>query len=876
MSSSKSVNVPVDPKVKERDVNAKLQLYGIYSAFAQGKVPSNKQIDVALNSALEWQYLNKPDPKLSADGKKLVADLKDVIEQSKLLLLSKNHGDLLQDFIWQTQKISAADAPNVNTPLDKDTAQQHGQQALEGLRTLGTLLITNGQFRKLLSDASVLIRDIAGDAAVNTANVVKPNEDQLATLDKPAEDNTWHDAPDLSKEKIANQIKAALPIGKKDVDQAVGDASAAAHPDGSRDPNAVAEQAQKDAKAGGQSVDPVAGAKAAKDTLLSKVDDDKVEEAKQNAREYREKTREYFKGKFPKDRREQTIYRLKKMIVEIQGHSDYRQAIDTLLRLAEEYAGHTKTITQQGTAAVQDTRSKSHLQQAETDLRTLLERFANSTSFDDLFASINQIYTDADRDPELKNWFKSIDAFIRKSLQQQGYVLQDESEEEWNKLYDHGNYLLREKYKAHTDRVADEFKFIANQFEADSQNKSFAAAFDRLFKDLGNDDNGKPEFKPHLVKDLTDVLLPAFFENVRYIPIPRIEYSDPTIDAVVENLVIEGDNLAPNQLEFGSDNFWRWGRKNVESYNKNKVLLSVSGVQADLRDVAYYVKKKEGFPGITDKGVADIFLGGSGFSFKVALETADKKDRQHFFKITKVSVDVKNLNIKLKQSNHKLLFSIAKPLLTKVLRPVLEKVLEKQIRDSVNQADAFLYSIQKEVDRAIEEAKNNPDPENLQNIYQRYATAFQQQINKAQRKKEEVKASAADKEVNIAVTQHDSIFKHISLPGGISSKATEYRDLAAKGDKWESPVFSIGSASATTNLPKAADPVRKPHTAGGQVLTGGPAASSSASSGGLASGFASTTATDGIANQLGAAGPTSPPVLPQGAINPIIGAGQTL
>jgi hypothetical protein len=31
MSSSKSVNVPVDPKVKERDVNAKLQLYGIYS-----------------------------------------------------------------------------------------------------------------------------------------------------------------------------------------------------------------------------------------------------------------------------------------------------------------------------------------------------------------------------------------------------------------------------------------------------------------------------------------------------------------------------------------------------------------------------------------------------------------------------------------------------------------------------------------------------------------------------------------------------------------------------------------------------------------------------------------------------------------------------
>lgn len=90
---------------------------------------------------------------------------------------------------------------------------------------------------------------------------------------------------------------------------------------------------------------------------------------------------------------------------------------------------------------------------------------------------------------------------------------------------------------------------------------------------------------------------------------------------MVENLVIEGDNLAPNQLEFGSDNYWRWGRKGIQNKNKNKVMLSVSGVQMDLKDVSYYVKKKQGFPSITDKGVVDIFLGGTGLSFKVAMET---------------------------------------------------------------------------------------------------------------------------------------------------------------------------------------------------------------------------------------------------------------
>jgi len=73
----------------------------------------------------------------------------------------------------------------------------------------------------------------------------------------------------------------------------------------------------------------------------------------------------------------------------------------------------------------------------------------------------------------------------------------------------------------------------------------------------------------------------------------------------------------------------------------------------------------------------------------------------------------------------------------------------------------------------------------------------------------------------LAVTQHDSIFKNIQLPGGISTKATEYKDLAAKGDKWESPIFSIGSAKETSSLPKVANVTRKPHGRAGGYGTEG-------------------------------------------------------
>lgn len=109
----------------------------------------NKQIDVALNSAIASGPLSNPPAKLSSEGKKLVADLRDVIEQAKILLLTKNEGNLLQDFLWQTSQISGSGAQLPDAPVDKSTAQQHGNQALDGLRTLGTLVISNGQFRKL-------------------------------------------------------------------------------------------------------------------------------------------------------------------------------------------------------------------------------------------------------------------------------------------------------------------------------------------------------------------------------------------------------------------------------------------------------------------------------------------------------------------------------------------------------------------------------------------------------------------------------------------------------------------------------------------------------------------------------------------------------
>jgi len=396
--------------------------------------------------------------------------------------------------------------------------------------------------------------------------------------------------------------------------------------------------------------------------------------------------------------------------------------------------------------------------------------------------------------------------YIRRCLQEQGYILDEDSNTEWDQLYEEGNYLLRDKYRGHTDRIVDEVKFLLSQFDEDPQIKAFAASLSKLFNDLGNDEKGKPTFKPRLVKDLTDVILPSIFEKVAYIPIPRIEYSDPHVDVVIENLVLESDNFMPNVLEISSENYLRYGRKTVTSRSRHSFEVKVSGIQMDLRDVSYYVKRKQGFPSMTDTGVANMLLAGDGLSFRIKLVSANEKDAQCFFKIEEVEVDVEHLRIELIKSNHKLLFNIFKPLMLKLLKPGVQRALEKTIKDQATRLDKLLFEIKQEADRALEQARE--DPRHVPNFYKRYMTAAQKRILQSKKKRRKI---LTDKKVNYAITQKDSIFPDVHLPGGISAKATEYKELALRGDSWESPIFSVGNAAKSRDIPPAPKVVRKPH-----------------------------------------------------------------
>lgn len=134
--------------------------------------------------------------------------------------------------------------------------------------------------------------------------------------------------------------------------------------------------------------------------------------------------------------------------------------------------------------------------------------------------------------------------------------------------------------------------------------------------------------------------MPTLVNNLGgYIPIPRIEYSDNSVDVVIENLTLETANLLPNVIEFEAKNYFKLSPySTIKDQSKHSFWISFAQVQADLKDVAFYIKKKSGFPRITDSGVADVTLSGNGVSGKIHLESTGRKD--HSFKVIDVKVKV--------------------------------------------------------------------------------------------------------------------------------------------------------------------------------------------------------------------------------------------
>ncbi|KAF9488921.1 hypothetical protein BDN71DRAFT_1456787 [Pleurotus eryngii] len=809
---SGSVTDPVNKADKDADVDRKIRLFGVITALRAGRVPSNAQVDQTLKYVLDNSPVDVST--LSHDGRKLISDTRDIIETARLMVQEKNTDELFQNFLWHTRDVKVDGAkkdPNEVLPVDKEKARQDGQKAVQHLRTILSLVLTNSEVRKLLTDFSLMGRDLLARGAAKAADSLRPDEERLARVDESAPNDQFiteggrvagpNETPVLEaripgtdatvaqhpKESLGSGAKVKSTDGTvKSGDQAMREAGAQAgqlKTEGKA--KAAAERDDVTARANGiQEGGETAEAK--KQTLMDKMRGyrdgltDKIpQEHKDRASDQYDRTRHFLTEEyFPEERRDQFIFRGKKVIIECQKHEDYQESIRWLLNYLEEYVGHVRTVGEHGKTSGAQITSDPALKQSVSELLTLLERFANGKTTADIVDSINALIDDTRRDPDLRAWFKNIDTYMRKVLLEPGYVLEPDCNNQARRLRDDGRVFYDDKYKGHFDNL---FGTVGDWFKAmgdDPLNKRFGEDWARLTKDLLFDSEGSLKFKPQLWNDIRKVIVPTLVDKVGYVPIPRIEYTDENLDLVVENLTLSGRNLFPNVVSFEAHNFVKFSPYNaIRDESHHEFTLTLGQIQADMRDVAFYFRKKSGIPKLMDSGLADVVLGGNGLTASIHLASADK-DKSSVFKVKNVHVKVDTLKFSIRDSKHDFLYKTLKPLATGLVKKQIQKAVADAITTGMEYVDGQLVAVR---DR-MQEAKQT-DGESRTQVLQ----------NLFKRKQEEasVKSHEKSSQFKVVSNKRDSVLANTGHPAGWVNRTAEREEKAVQGTEWRSEAFSI-------------------------------------------------------------------------------------
>ena len=209
-----------------------------------------------------------------------------------------------------------------------------------------------------------------------------------------------------------------------------------------------------------------------------------------------------------------------------------------------------------------------------------------------------------------------------------------------------------------------------------------------------------------------------------------------------------------------------------ESHHEFK--LTLSQIQADIRDVAFYVRKKTGTPKLTDSGIADVLLGGAGLTITIHLVSADR-DRTSVFHVKDVHTTIHTLKFAVRDSRHDTLYKLLGPLATGLVKKQLQKAVAGAVRTALEYVDGQLVGVRD----GMAEARASQDKGRTD--------VLKEQLARRRREAEKVEENRdAGGQFKLVTQPGEELLPQAGHPAGWVNRAQERVDTAKKGEEWRS------------------------------------------------------------------------------------------
>ncbi|KAG0351987.1 hypothetical protein BG005_008538 [Podila minutissima] len=679
-------NIP--QHIKEVDRRQKFKFFECLQALMQGRLPTNEQIDHFLVMASNSPSLEARTHMLSADGKSLYKDFQELLRTTRGIVFEKNEQELFQNFIYHCR--AAGDSvgnqnvavPDLDLGVSNRRIKKESKETLDSMIAVAKLVTTNTDFRAILHELFELAKEILSEGADKISEGALRAGEKLSSKATEISQSAESAIPESS-----NHLQEGIHQAQDNVQSLVGHAK--------EDPMATASVTHSNVMHQANSAINNAKFQSAQfQNKLSQQAEGLKATAKARAMQTQESAIQYANTKMPIEKRNELIERLKVIIGQIQAEPQYQHAIDSIMNLVGTWRQRAQkpadNIAVETNKVVQD----PNVETATVEFKVILQRWAQGHDLDPIIQLIQNMWTKTQIDPELSQYVDNVSSFLTKAVREPNYVTSTAINLDAEVLIDNSQTLFNVKYKPDMDALFDEGHVFITKLNSDPRSKEVAANFQKFATHLCYDRHGDLAFKPHLFDDFRYVVVPALMESFQFIPIPRIEYSDLKIDLMIDNMILTSTDLLPRLFEMNMNNTMRMvprGNANrALDANKHDFNVVLQGVEANVRNVNYYVKTKEGFR-FEDRGIADVLISKKGMDIHVmGRKTPSDTEIPSLITVDSVKVKIHALSMKMRKSKHPILYVFAQPFIKTIVKKAIAHAIETQIREAMTSGDKAL------------------------------------------------------------------------------------------------------------------------------------------------------------------------------------------
>ncbi|KAE8353055.1 hypothetical protein BDV28DRAFT_115036 [Aspergillus coremiiformis] len=621
---------PLLPRYEEetslqRRLHQKLHSFQMLRALSEGYMPSTDQIIINLRTLLASDILNPRTRDVGSVGRQLIRDCRIWIQVFIELLRDKNSDDKLQEFLWHLSRSRASlDRAQVSQYASHVTARQDTKAAYDSLRTVGSLLLTNADFRLFVDDLTTVGRQIFSDTAYFLSDTskqvgeqVKPSQEEVDAVQGAGADEGQAPSSEELRQEVAQ----------------------------------VAEAAGNGAARTGK-------------------------EAIQSAKEHL--------GQQEKDT---LIHRLKQAVLKLREQPDYSNSIATLATLVQRYAkNYASAASNIITTAEEEVEINEDLKQATQQFWTLLQSLGDAEQWKALEQRFQQVLQHANKDPEFERLMGELGSSVQEMLTDPSFF--DSASEKFSELEEKSKQVgIKSNLRQDVDAFLTQAKRALRTVSEDAAVTKLIDATNKLYKDAwGGYYERKSElpsdiievFFPLILRTLQYIPIPRLelmapeldllLENLILEPGHTVNYS----------------SFLPYRLHITTRNdidVLKRHSKRTTADIKTTFTATVMGLNVSSSEFGYWLRTHSGLLRFHDEGIASFYLDKRGIDISLDIEVG--RDRlEQVFTLRGVRVVIHKLDYKVHRSKWKYLLWLTKPFLKHLLRRVLEKKIAEQIVDT--------------------------------------------------------------------------------------------------------------------------------------------------------------------------------------------------